>query len=847
MRNITNIEQFEGTVRTVNAKVVIRANEYTSDDFLQDFSVNSKVDNGGVWIGQVVPRMAKVQLIDNDNIRNVRKGDEIEVFIGVSDDTPITVSVGKLIIESVTFLEDSKQVEIIAYDELKKAQTYSAYPVSYPITIKDLVKENIESLGLTLDESTLDLFQDYTIQSQINFGKDVKVIDVLRVVAEANGSFVYLDLDKKVKFLRPNEENPKQIDKNLIFQMKKDDEYFQFDGLVLADTINQNEVKKFKEGVAEELATNILIIANNPLINQDVNVFINKLTPLLDVKYYPIREMNISSNPALEVGDAISVEGVNYSILEHEISLTRSRLVTEVNEKTEVNYGKDKGIEGDVNYKVQQLQAEIRAIEEIATNARLSADGKNVVYSGKAAPTNPKLNDIWFEPLDNGRTRMSRWNGTKWIVELSEEKFDELRADIEENERIIAEAEERARVKQEEIDGKQKELSDSILAFEEELQNVEDSISTRITSVEGNYSQLTQLVNGIQSEVSNEIDGIKSTQTQLSNLIATKVSSSDVSTIINQSYDSIYLGVQDKVISEIDKNQMTGNEIKAAINLSTDGVDISGKFVSITGETSIANGVIKTAHIGNAQITDAKIGSVSANKITAGTIDARTVNLIYLNASNITTGTLTGTQGSWNLNSGLFRNGSTSNFETRLQYGTMTQYEGGNERIRLNPQGLQFFSKAGTGQHIGMMMSAEYKSTGKHGLTIGHSYPDNAPAFINLGFLNTETFNKTGERTYDPYIILDKWDSLSSIGTSGYPIKVIERAEFRSQTLFNTSIEVKDGIKTGVWTWSGVTGLASAIGGAGFKIVDGEGYGFGFGANGTIWRVQAHSWTTKLI
>lgn len=479
--------------------------------------------------------------------------------------------------------------------------------------------------------------------------------------------------------------------------------------------------------------------------------------------------------------------------------------------------------------------------------AYLGADGSATIFNGEETPTARRINDIWYKPNGSTDWQMFIWDGYRWVMTQDTSIPSEAKLIAEEAQKKVEEAEERAKVRQEEIDEKQKELSDSLLAFEEELQNVEGSISTRITSVEGNYSQLTQVVNGIQSEVNNEIDGIKSTQTQLSDLMSTKVSSSDVSTIINQSYDSIYLGVQEKVKSEIDKNQMTGNEIKTAINLSTNGVDISGKFISITGETSISNGVIKTAHIGDAQITDAKIGNLTFNWAKGKTLNAEEVNLINLNANSMTTGTLTGMQGSWNLNSGLFRNGSTSGFETRLQYGTMTQYEGGIERLRMNPQGLQFFSKVGTGQHIGMMMSAEYKATGKHGLTIGHSYPDNAPAFINIGYLNTEVFNSTGNRTYDPYIIFDKWNSISDIGTAGYPIKVMERAEFRSQTLFDTSIDVNDYIKTGAWRWSAVTGLADAIGGAGFKIVDGLGYGFGFGANFTIWKVLAHSWTEKII
>lgn len=577
------------------------------------------------------------------------------------------------------------------------------------------------------------------------------------------------------------------------------------------------------------------------LIQATYNYAIEEARPKLQLKASAI------DNETVEIGEIATVIRPDLDIRYK----TRIFKVTTnlLNDVQSFEFG-DRVVIGNVErLKIIQKQTDhnIADMYRVINLIRKSADGKSSVFSGPDRPIYANQNDIWYRQNADGTVDMLRFNDGEWEEILSDRVFEELRASIEENERIIAEAEERVNLKHGEIDGKQKELSDSILAFEEELDNIEGSISTRLTSVEGNYSQLTLVVNGIQSEVNNEINGIKSTQTQLSDLISTKVSSSDVSTIINQSYDSIYLGVQEKVKSEIDKNQMTGNEIKSAINLSTDGVDISGKFISITGETSISNGVIKTAHIGDAQITDAKIGNLTFNWAKGKTLNAEEVNLINLNANSMTTGTLSGTQGSWNLNSGLFRNGSTSNFETQLQYGTMTQYEGGVERLRLNPQGLQFFSKVGTGQHIGMMMSAEYKSTGKHGLTIGHSYPDNAPAFINIGYLNTTEFLNTGNRTYEPYILFDKWNSISDVGTAGYPIKVIERAEFRSQTLFDTSIDVNDYIKTGAWRWSAVTGLASAIGGTGFKIVDGLGYGFGFGANGTIWKVSAHSWTTKII
>lgn len=128
--------------------------------------------------------------------------------------------------------------------------------------------------------------------------------------------------------------------------------------------------------------------------------------------------------------------------------------------------------------------------------------------------------------------------------------------------------------------------------------------------------------------------------------------------------------------------RVTKNGVINAINVSTEGVVIAGSKVTITGDTTIANGIIKTAHIadaaissakianlavGTAQIgsaaiteakignlavttakiadlavTNAKIGSLSANKITTGTLDAGVISVINLNASNIKSGTLSG-------------------------------------------------------------------------------------------------------------------------------------------------------------------------------------------------------------
>ena len=63
------------------------------------------------------------------------------------------------------------------------------------------------------------------------------------------------------------------------------------------------------------------------------------------------------------------------------------------------------------------------------------------------------------------------------------------------------------------------------------------------------------------------------------------------------------------------------NKVVASINLSDETVTIDGKWLNITAQTTIANGVIRTAHIGDATITNSKLDRASVNKIKIGTAD----------------------------------------------------------------------------------------------------------------------------------------------------------------------------------------------------------------------------------
>lgn len=150
-----------------------------------------------------------------------------------------------------------------------------------------------------------------------------------------------------------------------------------------------------------------------------------------------------------------------------------------------------------------------------------------------------------------------------------------------------------------------------------------DSYQRRLQSAEGNYSSLQQTVSGLQSDVNSPNSKLNSRISQLASQIDQRVTRADVTSIINQSGDSIKLAIQKA--GGIDA-KISAKEIISAINLNSYGVRISGERIALDGNTTV-NGAF-----------GAKLGEfikLRADNIIGGTIDASKVNVINLNASSI--------------------------------------------------------------------------------------------------------------------------------------------------------------------------------------------------------------------
>ncbi|MDV5989108.1 gp58-like family protein [Streptococcus canis] len=318
------------------------------------------------------------------------------------------------------------------------------------------------------------------------------------------------------------------------------------------------------------------------------------------------------------------------------------------------------------------LQAEIKAS---AQGLSQKYDDEIRKLSSKITTTSSGTTEAYENKLDSLRAEFTRSNqGMR--TEL-ESQISGLRA-----------------VQQSTANQISQEIRDRTGAVSRVQQSLE-SYQRRLQDNEKNYSSLTQTVRGLQSTIGDPRTGVESRLTQLSDLISTKVSKGDVETTIAQSYDKIALAIRDKLPA----SKMTGSEIISAINLDRSGVKITGKNITLDGNSYISNAVIKDAHIANMDAGKINTGYLSGNRIAAEAITGDKIKMDYaffnkltanegyfrtlfakdifttsvqavtVSASKITGGILAATNGAsrWNLNTADidFNSDATINFNSR--------------------------------------------------------------------------------------------------------------------------------------------------------------------------------------
>lgn len=287
------------------------------------------------------------------------------------------------------------------------------------------------------------------------------------------------------------------------------------------------------------------------------------------------------------------------------------------------------------------------------------------------------------------------------------------------------------------VDGRLTKQQQTLDGFSQTVADLEGNISAnaqlidgfdrRVQAVDGRVTRISETINGVSQTVRNNKQNTESRITQLSDLIDSKVSSSEFSTLIRQNDRTIWTAIKDEA----------SKEVISSINLSPSGTRISGRKVQITGQTLIDDAVIKSGHI----------QSLDADKITTGTLNAARVRVINLDANNITGNKTHFVQSNWN------------NINDRVQItsaGIEMINSGAWRKTIYTATGLEMFRGRGAGDNAGVIGyfkgSDEYANDDEYymeGFGDHHTIGIGAYGQIALG-----TSDKPNIRKFNPHMVV---------------------------------------------------------------------------------------------
>jgi len=312
--------------------------------------------------------------------------------------------------------------------------------------------------------------------------------------------------------------------------------------------------------------------------------------------------------------------------------------------------------------RLRVVEREVNEVGSSSNAALTAANGRNTVFFGHFDPPGPpgsRVGDLWYRP--NGEhTELLIWDGHGWEFIMSTAPDEAL---LER----IREAEEGAQTAINSANNAIEAAREARQVADEAFDQMEPLLE-KTNALTGQITTVTALTQGLRTDVTTLEDGLVATNsqiTQLSDQINLAVSDvnglrSEISVLSNQ----IDLRVEDL------ENEMTN-----FINVSIEGITLSGNRIRITGDTYIEDTVITRALIEELRTDQARV-----RELTVGL-----ANVIYMNVDHLTGNTSRFIESTWNRLSNSIR-------ITGLGLET---HQNGVLRSRLRTSGLDIFHSGG--------------------------------------------------------------------------------------------------------------------------------------------------------
>lgn len=403
-----------------------------------------------------------------------------------------------------------------------------------------------------------------------------------------------------------------------------------------------------------------------------------------------------------------------------------------------------------INTQLTAQDAVNKAIYAIA-----SADSKSKNWYGNKGdgfPPNPEVGDLYFE-TDGDKKTIYQWDGTSWIVqndtawqdEFEQEMQDKLDQAKQENDAAFAELD--------------KQLSDAQTAID----NVEAANDAVVKAVDQAQQDIKAVDDAAAKALAEAMTGQGMATIVQNDLNNTK-------TVVSQLSDSITLAVQK-------------NDVINQINVSTEGILISGEKVHITGTTLIDDAIITTA----------MIKELDASVIKTGTIAA---NLIAPNAGNLLMNTQfnsTGLMDGWKI--------------MKAPSITATIIRGG---VYTDSNGLRYDTMYANTKGKGIPASdylllvqevRAYPNVSYSGSVVGHLKSGSTQGELGIYFLDSKNaiigYNQKKFDKYDTYTLFKLENAVAPAGTAKIRFQIGLRGE---SVIYFTAAQLNMGNKVGVYT-----------------------------------------------
>ena len=282
--------------------------------------------------------------------------------------------------------------------------------LGYRAQLRDIYSEICQSCNIQTTPTNIP--SDMVVRSQLN---EISYREAIKYVAQMIGSYAIFNRYGQLEMRKIAKKSYRVTRDNYIMGgFKRKEVMFRLNGIECElDGESKLSVGSSNGNVAK---------MKNPMMTQEY--LENLFDRVKGFQFYPY-SLNFQGDPCLDVGDWIEVEfskGEYFQapILVQKISFDGG-LSSEISANT-------LGVSDTVYQYKSPLARKVEYLE-----GRLSADGLTQVYSGldEPNPAHLKKGDTWFKP--NGTDiDILMWDGEKWVVHNSREKFDELEKEFEE-------------------------------------------------------------------------------------------------------------------------------------------------------------------------------------------------------------------------------------------------------------------------------------------------------------------------------------------------------------------------------------------------------------------------------